>query len=484
MEFSSHGLYPKGLPWTKGEKHLAVEVEDHPVEYGTFEGIIPKGQYGGGTVMLWDRGDYYVHGEEPLKGWKDGRLHLVLDGKKAKGEWALVRIRSNQEKNQWLLLKAGSSIKPLSKKLDDESAKTGRTMKEIAGDQDAEWQSNRPASQNVSKDSELKTRIRNALKKDQAAAQKADSKEKQVSRAARKSTASKAKSVIAKLSVPTASQRFVEPMKPRLFDSPPSVGDWVYELKFDGIRALAIKRGSKVSLVSRNQNELGARYPEVLSAISALPVEECVIDGEVVALDKKGRSSFQLLQALELEGRKSPIYYYAFDLLQAEGKNLISLPLETRKEVLGKIIEGQGDPIRASNSITGKPEALLQEIKKIGLEGIVGKQRNSVYEPGRRSGVWIKLKSLNEQEFVIGGYTAPAGAREIFRRTPRWLLRRRAPANVVFDLPERLEPGSTRRCWPRSIAKCRAIGGQTVRLLISLPHLTASAPPRRVELLG
>lgn len=203
-------------------------------------------------------------------------------------------------------------------------------------------------------------------------------------------------------------------MKPRLFDSPPSIGDWVYELKFDGIRALAIKRGSKVSLVSRNQNDLGGRYPEVVSAIAALPVEECVIDGEVVALDEKGRSSFQLLQALELEGRKSPIYYYVFDLLQAEGKNLVSLPLETRKEILAKVIEGQGDPIRASNSIAGKPEALLKEIKKIGLEGIVGKQRNSIYEPGRRSGVWIKLKSLNEQEFVIGGYTPPAGARKYF----------------------------------------------------------------------
>ena len=156
---------PKGLPWTQGEKHLAVEVEDHPVEYATFEGIIPKGQYGGGTVMVWDKGDYYVYSEDPLKALKDGRLRLVLDGKKAKGEWALIRIRSNQEKNQWLILKAGSSVKPLSKKLDDESAKTGRTMKQIAGDQDAEWESNRPASQNVSKASELKTRIRNALKK-------------------------------------------------------------------------------------------------------------------------------------------------------------------------------------------------------------------------------------------------------------------------------------------------------------------------------
>src|SRR5438105_12999980 len=117
----------KGLPWRHGEKHLAVEVEDHPVEYGTFEGIIPKGQYGGGTVMLWDRGKYYVHGEQPLKAWREGRLHLVLEGVKAKGEWALIRIRSNEEKNPWLLLKAESSIKPLSRKLDDQSVKTGRT---------------------------------------------------------------------------------------------------------------------------------------------------------------------------------------------------------------------------------------------------------------------------------------------------------------------------------------------------------------------
>jgi len=203
-------------------------------------------------------------------------------------------------------------------------------------------------------------------------------------------------------------------MKPRFFDAPPTTGDWVYELKFDGIRALAIKRGEKVSLLSRNQNELGGRYPEVVAAIAALPVKECVIDGEVVALDEKGRSSFQLLQALELEGRKSPIYYYVFDLLEAEGKNLVSLPLEQRKDLLSKVIEDQADPIRASDNIPGKPDALLAEVKRIGLEGIIGKQRNSVYEPGRRSGTWIKLKSLNEQEFVIGGYTPPAGARKYF----------------------------------------------------------------------
>ena len=154
---------PKGLPWKQGEKHLAVEVEDHPIEYENFEGVIPQGNYGGGTVMVWDQGTYYVYGEQPLKALGQGRLHLVLDGKKAKGEWALIRIRSDQEKNQWLILKAASSIKPISKKLDDESSKTGRTMKQIAEDRDAEWETNR--DQPKSDVSSLKSRISAALKK-------------------------------------------------------------------------------------------------------------------------------------------------------------------------------------------------------------------------------------------------------------------------------------------------------------------------------
>src|SRR4051794_18613044 len=153
---------PKGLPWTQGEKHLAVEVEDHPVEYATFEGIIPKGQYGGGTVMLWDKGKYYVYGEKPLESLQKGRLHIVLEGEKAKGEWALIRIRGDGEKNQWLLLKATKSIKPLSKKLDDQSIKSGRTMKQIAADQDAEWASNRKAESPAAK---FKDRIRAAVAK-------------------------------------------------------------------------------------------------------------------------------------------------------------------------------------------------------------------------------------------------------------------------------------------------------------------------------
>ena len=151
---------PKGVPWQQGEKHLAVEVEDHPIDYATFEGVIPQGQYGGGTVMVWDRGKYYVYGEQPLKSWREGKLHLVLDGEKAKGEWTLIRLRGDGDKNQWLILKTGSSLKPISKKRDDQSVKTGRSMKKIAEARDAEWQTN---SEDDSPTGSFRARIRAAI---------------------------------------------------------------------------------------------------------------------------------------------------------------------------------------------------------------------------------------------------------------------------------------------------------------------------------
>src|SRR2546423_14280619 len=156
---------PKGLPWKRGEKHLAVEVEDHPIEYEDFEGIIPQGQYGGGTVMVWDRGNYHVYGEQPVKSLREGKLHLVLDGQKANGEWTLVRIRGRDDtKNQWLILKTGGDAKPPSKKLEEQSVKTARTMKQIAEARDAEWESNRD-EKDASATSRFKARVREAIKK-------------------------------------------------------------------------------------------------------------------------------------------------------------------------------------------------------------------------------------------------------------------------------------------------------------------------------
>jgi len=401
---------PKGLPRKRGEKHLAVEVEDHPIEYEHFEGIIPEGQYGGGTVMVWDRGNYRVYGEQPVKSLKEGKLHLVLDGDKANGEWTLVRIRGrNDEKNQWLILKTGDDAKPISKKMEDYSVKTGRTMKQIADARDAEWESGREADESPT--SKFKARIRQAVKK-----KKSDESAGQTDRKASTSRGNrKGRPAMASLpELPSAKARFIEPMKAKLVEKPPATGDWMYELKFDGIRLVGVKRDEKVSLLSRNENELAKRFPEIVEAIKTLPVRECVIDGEVVALDDEGRSSFQLLQAREMEGRKSPVYFYAFDLLQLDGKSLISLPLEARKNVLEKLCAGTGDSIRYSGAIGGDAEQLLEEVKRHGLEGIIGKQRNSAYEPGRRSGAWIKLKCVSEQEFVIGGYTPPQGARKYF----------------------------------------------------------------------
>src|SRR6266508_2062751 len=401
---------PKGLPWKRAEKHLAVEVEDHPIEYEDFEGIIPEGQYGGGTVMVWDRGSYRVYGEQPVKSLREGKLHLVLDGEKAKGEWTLVRIRGRDDaKNQWLILKTGDDAKPISKKLEDRSVKTGRTMKQIAEARDAEWESGREADENPA--SQFKARIRAALKKKE--------KDKVVGQAHRLPAAKRGnrsgRPTMASLpDLPSAKARFIEPMKAKLVEKPPSIGDWIYELKFDGIRLIGVKRDEKVSLLSRNENELTQRFPEIVEAIRALPARECVIDGEVVAVDEEGRSSFQLLQAREMEGLKTPVYFYAFDLIQLDGKNLVSLPLEARKNILEKLCADAGDPIRYSGAIGGDAKRLLEEVKRRGLEGIIGKQGNSVYEPGRRSGAWIKLKCVNEQEFVIGGYTPPQGSRKYF----------------------------------------------------------------------
>src|SRR5207248_4533748 len=213
---------------------------------------------------------------------------------------------------------------------------------------------------------------------------------------------------------PKAKPQFVEPMKARAVDDAPTHGDWLYELKFDGIRAIAVKNKSKISLISRNGNRLDARFPAIAEAVKNLPVHDSVIDGEVVALDEEGRSSFQLLQALEMEGRKAPLRFYVFDLLQLDGKSLLGLPLEQRKQVLAQVCESAGDPIRYSGEISGDIKSLLAEVKRRSLEGLIAKQRKSVYEPGRRSGTWIKLKCLNQQEFVIGGYTPPSGSRKHF----------------------------------------------------------------------
>ncbi len=348
---------PKGVPFKKGEKRLAMQVEDHPLEYAGFEGIIPKGQYGGGTVMVWDSGTYEPLGPHPQKDLDAGKLHFALHGGKVEGEWTLVRIKHAGD-NEWLLVKSGEDARAVSRGKDDESALTGRSMARIARERTAEWRSGREES--------------------------------------------------------AAKLEFIAPMKATLVAKPPAEGEWLYELKFDGYRALAFKSGSGVQLLSRNAKDFSARFPEIADAVAALPSRTAIFDGEIVALDEEGRSSFQMLQALETGGERPPLAYYIFDLLHHDGADLLDQPLHERRQQLSALLKRAAEPLRYSAEIRGDPARLLDEVRQRGLEGIIGKESNSRYEAGRRSRSWVKLKCVAEQEMVIGGYTPPEGTRKHF----------------------------------------------------------------------
>jgi bifunctional non-homologous end joining protein LigD len=361
---------PKGVPFTRGEKRLAVQVEDHPVGYINFEGTIPKGQYGGGTVMVWDKGNFSVLGKSPMNALESGRLHFQLDGKKLHGLWHLVRLRNG---SQWLLIKSGDDMKPVSKKSEDASALSGKTMKQLS-ENGAVWES----------------KPRNNGSSFAARLQKTGSRKK------------------------TAPVNFIEPMKARLADAPPVSRNWIYEIKFDGYRALAFKDGRTVTLLSRNEKDFGEKFPDVADAFAALDAHQAVIDGEIVALDKTGVSSFQLLQGFEIGEQRPPIYFYAFDLLQLNGKDLRKQTVIQRKDHLAAVLKKAPGIIRFSASLGENADKLLKRASKLGLEGLIGKRKDSIYEAGKRSGAWIKLKLNREQEFVIGGYSEPEGSRKHF----------------------------------------------------------------------
>ncbi len=358
---------PKGIPYKKGEKHLAVHVEDHPLDYAGFEGTIPEGQYGGGTVMVWDTGTFEPVGENAKKDYAAGKLQFRLHGEKLEGEWTLLRMRGSGGKEQWLLLKSGEDVRPITKKRDDESALTGRSMKKIAAGEEEK---------------------------------------------PRKAAPPKRKLVRAAAKRPSTPLRFIPAMKATLREEPPTEGDWSYELKFDGFRALALKNGNSVELFSLNGKDFKGRFPEIAEAIAELPEEQLALDGEIVALDDVGRSSFELLQGHG--NQAAPIAFYAFDLLQRNGEELLQRPLRARRAALEEVMRDASEPLRFSAEVGGDPNRLLEEVCRRGLEGVIGKRTDSIYEPGNRSRSWIKLKCLGQQEFVIGGYTPPEGARKHF----------------------------------------------------------------------
>jgi len=329
------------------------------MDYANFEGTIPKGEYGGGTVMVWDIGTYdLIDGNY----WQ-GKLHVSLNGKKLKGEWVLVKGRDKNDKdNVWYLIKSGAAA-PLSEKQEQSSALSGRSMEQIAAAQDAVWHSNR----NGRKGGREPTAVDlNAL--------------------------------------PKGAVRFFPPMLPRaVVELPQNGNEWSYEIKLDGYRCLITRDGKGAKLWSRRENEVTSEFPAIARACERLDTDT-VLDGEIVALDDSGRPSFNILQ--NFRSRAKQIQFFAFDLLIHKGKSLISVPLEKRRAILRSAVSpALGEHVRLSEDFNGTPEEITAAAKSLGLEGIIAKRKDSEYEPGKRTGAWVKYKLNKGQEFVIGGYT-------------------------------------------------------------------------------
>ena len=460
---------PKGPSLDPADKRLAMQVEDHPVSYYDFEGTIPQGNYGGGTVMVWDAGTWEPLSPVPVNGeylpgtekeaasmLAKGDLKFRLKGKRLKGDFALVHIkgRSGSKGNEWLLIKKKDDHVVAGFDIDkyDTSILTDRTMAQIGGDEDsAEWKSSRPASRGKVKAAWLADAIARADKKRKAltteppapakkkssnpspaarslAPAKLSSNEtaskKTASKSAnKKSSANSVSSAVRDLAgaeqrpMPTVIHTMLATPVAKAFDSP----EWLFELKWDGYRAVAFIESGRLRLVSRNQNDLTKQFSELASMPQFVKAERAILDGEIVALDEEGRPSFSLMQQRTGfqpgKRRRSPregvpITYYAFDLLYLDGIDLRRVALEQRKQLLQDRIENS-EVIHFSDHFAEKGLALFEAAKQRGLEGIVAKKRNSCYEE-KRTRDWLKIKITQRQECVIGGYTDPEGSREYF----------------------------------------------------------------------
>jgi bifunctional non-homologous end joining protein LigD len=338
---------PKGPSLDPADKRLAVQTEDHPLEYGEFEGVIPEKQYGAGDVLLWDRGVWMPEDADPPAALRKGRLHFRLEGEKLRGSWTLTRMSDGKN---WLLIKRN-----------DDQARSDLDIVE-----------QRPES-----------------------VKKPPRRSKRASRA----------------ELP----QFVTPQLATLVTRPPRVGDWVYEVKHDGYRMLA-RCSSEVRLFSRSGRDWTPKLQHLAKALEGAGLDETWLDGEIVVLRPDGRSSFQMLQnAFDDQtraGATPKIVYYVFDAPFLEGRDLRQLPLRERKDRLRKILK-TGAVVRFSEDLTGTADEVLEHACKLGLEGLIGKQADSVYVAGRTRS-WIKLKCRLRQDFVIAGYTQPGGSRHGF----------------------------------------------------------------------
>ncbi|HEX4032601.1 MAG TPA: DNA ligase D [Terracidiphilus sp.] len=395
----------KGPSYYPGDKRLAIQVEDHPLDYGGFEGIIPKGQYGGGTVMLWDRGTWEPVGDA-AEGLRHGNLKFVLHGEKLRGHWVLVRMAgkfANQSKPSWLLIKehdgderAANEI-PITEEA-PKSVLSGRDMDAIAKARDAVWNSRAGPSADPADDRNSPKRTRT----DPAA---------RLSKSSQASTLSNLASRRPHLPR-EALPSFVSPQLASMGKSSPNREGWVHELKLDGYRIQARVQSegqASVGLLTRTALDWTDRMRPVADALASLEIRNALFDGEVVVLASDGTTSFANLQAAFQEGARSALTYFIFDLLHLDDRNLRNLPLLERKEILAEVLSGlpPDSSIRFSEHTGGDAKTVFDNACRLGAEGIISKQAQSKYVSGR-SNAWLKFKCYREQEFVIGGFTFPS----------------------------------------------------------------------------
>ncbi|WP_313089754.1 DNA ligase D [Stutzerimonas nitrititolerans] len=374
---------PKGPSLDPKARRLAVHVEDHPLEYATFEGSIPEGHYGAGDVIVWDRGVWVPQGD-PEEGYRKGKLKFALEGEKLSGGWNLVRTRMDGNKEQWFLIKSN-----------DETARP-----------EGEYDIVREQPDSVLSDRTLIPRQRGKAKAE-AAAKPAKTPARRRSRKAEEpaTTLSGAR--------PAPLPESLKPQLATLVESVPD-GDWRYEIKFDGYRILARIESGQVRLFTRNGHDWTAKMPQQAKALAALGLESAWLDGEVVVPDEEGTPDFQALQNAFEAGRSGRIVFYLFDLPYLNGMDLREVPLEERRAALRQILEtGTSDLLRFSADFTEQPDSILESACQMKLEGLIGKRAGSSYV-SRRSSSWVKIKCKNRQEFVIVGFTDPKGARSGF----------------------------------------------------------------------
>jgi len=428
----------KGPSYVVADKRLAVQVEDHPMEYGGFEGVIPKGQYGGGTVMIWDQGTWEPQPAYPDvdAGLRSGSLKFILHGAKLKGKWALIRMHGrsggSESKPNWLLIKEHDDFErpPSAPPITDaepNSVVTGRSIDQIARSEDHVWNSKdtRSGSQAWYRQ-ESKSPSDGIL----SAARSAESKDPPSGSHGQGHPHLPA-TTLNKL--PHESQpAFVPPQLAQPAESPPAAAGWLHELKLDGYRIQARKSGANaggnksVQLLTRTGLDWTHRMSAVAVAVAAevarVPADRITLDGEVVVLRPDGTTSFADLQASFQEDAKHPLTYFCFDLLHLNGHNTRDLPLRERKALLAQLL-AHADPhvLRLSEHLESDGPTIFRNACKLRAEGIVSKRASAKYHSGRSSD-WIKCKCLLEQEFVIGGYTLPGAGHTGMRGVGALLL--------------------------------------------------------------